>query len=239
MKKEIKQQIKQIIHHFPLLEKFIRLIRGHTKIKDSISIRKIKGKNNNIQIDKSAILLNCTFDIVGNDNQIEIQASCIINNLTFYIRGNKNKIKIGKKVEFLKGGSIWIEDFECEANIGDYTSFVNVHIAVTEPRSKICIGKDCMFAYDIEIRSGDSHSIINAQTLKRINYAQNIEIGNHVWVASHVSILKGVKISDNSVIATGAVVTKSFENENILIGGTPAKKIKENINWNRKREYQK
>lgn len=94
-----------------------------------------------------------------------------------------------------------------------------------------------MFAYDIDLRTGDSHSIIDAHTQKRINYAQNIEIGNHVWIASHVSILKGVRISDNSVVATRAVVTKSFEDENVLIGGTPAKKIKENINWDRQRIY--
>lgn len=96
-----------------------------------------------------------------------------------------------------------------------------------------------MFAYDIDIRTGDSHSIIDTLTNERINYAQNIHIGNHVWIASHVSILKGVHIADSSVVATRAVVTRSFEEKNILIGGMPAKKLKENIAWDRQRIYRK
>lgn len=92
-----------------------------------------------------------------------------------------------------------------------------------------------MFANYIDLRTGDSHSIIDIVANKRINYAQNIEIGNHVWVASHVSILKGVNILSNSIVATRSVVTKKFYKENILIGGIPANIIKENITWNRNR----
>jgi acetyltransferase-like isoleucine patch superfamily enzyme len=183
------------------------------------------------------ILFNCTFDIIGNENIIEISELSSFNNVTFFIRGSNNKIKIGKNVRFNRGGSIWIEDCSCEAIIGDYSTFEDSHIAVTEPSSKIHIGKDCMFAYDIDIRTGDSHSIIDSLTNERINFAKSINIGNHIWVASHVSILKGVNIADNSVIATRAVVTRSFNDNNILIGGIPAKKLKDNINWERERIY--
>ena len=187
------------------------------------------------KINKSAILYSCTFDIVGNNNEIEINALAILNNVTFYIRGDNNKINIGERVKFIRGGTLWIEDYECEASIGKQTTFEDVHIAVTEPKSKITIGEDCMFAYDIDLRTGDSHSIIDSVTNERINYAQNIVIGNHVWIASHVSILKGVCLLDNTIVATRSVVTKSFDENNIIIGGVPAKKIKENINWDRRR----
>jgi len=197
----------------------------------------LKGTKNVFDIDKSVLLLNCTFDIVGSNNEIEINESSFLSNVTFFIRGDNNKIKIGKAVRFNFGGSIWIEDYGCEAVIGENSTFENSHIAVTEPNSKIQIGKDCMFAGDIDVRTGDSHSIIDSLTNERINYAQNVNIGNHVWIASHVSILKGVHIADNSVVATRAVVTKSFTDNNILIGGMPAKKLKENINWDRRRIY--
>lgn len=55
----------------------------------------------------------------------------------------------------------------------------------------IKIVKDRMFAYDIEVSTGDSHAITDVITKQRINFAKNIEIGDHVWVAAHVSILKG------------------------------------------------
>nr|WP_315253836.1 acyltransferase [uncultured Flavobacterium sp.] len=233
----MKEKIKQIVKKFPFLYKYLRIIISGQKVKETRLKKTIKGVNNVFNIDKSAILYNCTFDIVGNNNEIEICESSTFNNVTFFIRGDNNRIKIGRRVRFNTGGSIWIEDYNCEAIIGENTTFEDSHIAVTEPNSKITIGTDCMFAYDIDIRTGDSHSIIDSITNERINYAQNINIGNHVWIASHVSILKGVHISDNSVIATRAVVTKSFVEHNILIGGMPAKKLKENINWDRQRFY--
>ncbi len=54
---------------------------------------------------------------------------------------------------------------------------------------------------------------------------KGIKIGNNCWIGSKVTILDGVKIGKNSVIASGAVVNKSFE-DNVVIGGVPAKVIK-------------
>jgi len=229
------EKIKKFIKEKPLIEKYVRIFLGSKKITETFPKKKVKGINNKINIDKSATLYSCNFDIVGDNNTIEIYESAILNNVTFFIRGNNNLIKIGGKVTFNRAGVIWIEDNNCKAIIGENTTFEDSHIAVTEPYSEIVIGEDCMFAYDIDLRTGDSHSIVNSQTNERINYAKNINIGNHVWVASHVTILKGVHLSDNSVVATRAVVTKSFLENNILIGGMPARKIKENINWDRKR----
>lgn len=50
-------------------------------------------------------------------------------------------------------------------------------------------------------------------------------IGDNVWIGTRVIILPGVSIGSNSIIGSGAVVTKSFEN-NSIIGGVPAKIIK-------------
>jgi len=233
----MKEKIKKFVKKHPVLEKYVRLLINERKIKEISPVKIIKGKNNVLDIDNSVIMNSCKFDIVGNNNKIEIKESSILNNVTFFIRGNNNRIIIGKRVRFNRGGSVWIEDYECEAVIGENTTFEDSHISVTEPNSKIHIGTNCMFAYNIDLRTGDSHSIINSISNERINYAQNINIGNHVWIASHVSILKGVNIADNSVIATRAVVTKSFSDSNILIGGIPAKKLKENINWDRQRLY--
>jgi len=46
---------------------------------------------------------------------------------------------------------------------------VEVHIAVTE-NSKVLIGEDCMLANDIDIRTGDSHSVIDMETGERLNF---------------------------------------------------------------------
>ena len=231
------KRIKKFIKQDRFLGKYVLQLLQGRRDKYRRPKKNIKGKDNKIVVDNSAVLYNCSFEIFGNNNEITIDEFSQINNVTFFIRGDNNNIKINKNVKFNWGGSIWVEDFNCEANIGENSTFENTHLAVTEPKSRIDIGKDCMFASDIDVRTGDSHSILDSRTNKRVNYAQNILIGNHVWIASHVSILKGVTIADNSVVATRSLVTKAFLRANVLIGGVPARIIKENIDWDRKRIY--
>ena len=52
-----------------------------------------------------------------------------------------------------------------------------------------------------------------------------IVLGRNVWVGSNATILQGVTIGDNAVVAAGAVVTKDVE-ANTVVGGVPAKFIK-------------
>lgn len=52
-----------------------------------------------------------------------------------------------------------------------------------------------------------------------------IRIGKNVWIGSNSTILPGVTIGENAVVAAGAVVTKDVA-ENTVVGGVPAKVIK-------------
>ena len=52
-----------------------------------------------------------------------------------------------------------------------------------------------------------------------------VKIGNNVWIGSHATILPGVTVGDNSIIAAGAVVTKDVP-ANTVAAGVPAKVIK-------------
>ncbi len=160
-----------------------------------------------------------------------------MNDVRFYIRGNNHRILIGRDCRFNRGGNIWFEDNDCSLLIGEKSTFENVHLALTEPGSQIKIGRDCMFANDIDVRTGDSHSIILQQSNERINYAEDIFIADHVWIAAHTILLKGSSIPENSVVASGSVVTKRFETKGIIIGGNPAKQLREGITWTRERIY--
>lgn len=54
---------------------------------------------------------------------------------------------------------------------------------------------------------------------------KGIEIGENCWIGSKVTVLDGVTVGPGSVIAAGAVLTKSFP-ANSIIAGVPAKLIK-------------
>ena len=53
-----------------------------------------------------------------------------------------------------------------------------------------------------------------------------VNIGNDVWIGGNCTILPGVTIGNNVVIAAGAVVTKDVP-DNSVVGGVPAKVIKQ------------
>jgi acetyltransferase-like isoleucine patch superfamily enzyme len=56
--------------------------------------------------------------------------------------------------------------------------------------------------------------------------SEGIEIGNNIWVGAKATFLDGCKVSDNSIVASGAVVTDKFSS-GVVIGGVPARVIKE------------
>ncbi|MVM33714.1 acyltransferase [Spirosoma sp. HMF4905] len=233
----MKQRIKAFIKQRPILLKLALVIQTGSLLKPTLT-KKIRGKQNKITVDGSAFCVNCVADIIGRYNTIIIEEGARLNGVTFYIRGNSNRIFIAKQAQFKRGGSLWVEDERCEIRIGERTEIEDAHIAVTEPGSTIQIGKDCLLAYDIDVRTGDSHSILDAVTQQRINYANDVIIDDHVWIAAHCSILKGVHIRNDSIVATRSVVTKSFDQEGVIIGGNPAKILREHITWNRDRIYE-
>lgn len=155
-------------------------------------------------------MFNCKIKIIGDGNRLEIKSgSTIISNTSFWMQHGSNEIIIGHD-STIEGGSL----------------------AAIEG-TKITVGDDCMFSSDIEIRTGDSHSIINAVNEKRINPSDDILIGDHVWLTAHVRVMKGAVIPNNSIVGNSAIVTSKFDKENSVYAGIPAKHIKDNINWDR------
>lgn len=57
------------------------------------------------------------------------------------------------------------------------------------------------------------------------NRPASIHIGKGVWIGAHVTLLPGISIGDNAIIAAGAVVSKDVP-ANRIVGGVPAKILK-------------
>jgi len=191
-----------------------------------------KGYKNTIKTE-SVLLKKVKILIMGNNNLIDIGDSSSLSNVCIRINGSNHVLKIGKNVVYGKG-VLWLEDNNCKISIGDNTTIEDAHIAVTEQDGCIYIGQDCMFSKNIDIRNGDSHSIIDLETRQRINFAKDITIGNHVWLGSYSQVLKGVKIGENSIVGIRSVVTEEVLPDSIY-AGIPARLVKNNITWLRER----
>lgn len=79
----------------------------------------------------------------------------------------------------------------------------------------------------------DLHTPIRLQGVSR----KGIKIGRNCWIGSKVTILDGVTVGENCIIAAGAVVNKSMP-ANTIIGGVPAKVLKRRPNEMKKENLQ-
>ena len=190
----------------------------------------IHGHNNSIKV--RGIRVKSVFQIKGDNNLIEVKSGAVIKKCKLFIRGNNNRVLLDFNA-ILDGTTIHIEDNGCTVEIGESTYIGPSHLACTEDGRAITIGKQCMLSSNIQIRTGDSHSILDSSGI-RINPAKNVIIGDHCWIAEGAKIMKGVHLQNDIIVASGSIVTKSFQ-PNLLLGGNPARVLKENVNWDAQR----
>jgi acetyltransferase-like isoleucine patch superfamily enzyme len=159
-----------------------------------------------------------------------------LENCYFYIQGRNNVVIIGDGVR-LRNTTIWMEDNSQNLKIGNKTTIEGAKFFLTEDNSKITIGHGCMLSNDIEFRTGDSHTIFDNNSRQRINKPEDIFIGDRVWIGAGVRILKGVILSNETIIGTGSIVVKGnkFMSNSIYVG-VPAKLVRTGICWQRDRK---
>ena len=85
----------------------------------------------------------------------------------------------------------------------------------------VYIGNYVEFATRVSLLSSN-HDLYD----QRISHMEPIVIGDYCWLGMNSTILAGVTLGPRTVVANGAVVTKSFPEGLCVIGGVPAKVIK-------------
>ena len=93
----------------------------------------------------------------------------------------------------------------------------------------IVIGEGVAIARGVKILDSDAHEIYFEDGKKHI-VSGKIKIGNKVWIGTNATILKGVTIGDNSIVAAGSIVTKNVP-EGVIVAGNPAKVIRKIDGW--------
>ena len=185
-----------------------------------------------VKIAKSPLV---TLDIynLGNGNVFITGKDCIANKLRLEFRGNNNVVILGDNVTMKDDCRIMITGNNCAVEVGDNTSFTHhCQLEAQEEATHIVIGEDCMFSNNILVRTNDSHYIYDNETGERTNLPGDVYIGDHVWLAAYTTVMKGVTIGEGSVVGYRSLVTKNIPSK-CVAAGTPAKVVKENIEWSR------
>ena len=123
-------------------------------------------------------------------------------------------------------------------SVGNFT-LMNGALVMAEER--IEIGSHCLISWNVGIADSDFHPLAPAQRIvdahalapffkdrpprPKLRTAPVI-IADNVWIGMNAIILKGVSIGENSVVAAGAVVTKSVP-ANTVVAGNPAVTVRE------------
>ena len=174
----------------------------------------VKRKNDCVIIKENCrLLLNGDITLSANSNGVSSSGSSLR-------MEDGSEIHASAPFTFMYGADI-ILFRGATLNLGN--SYINSDCKI-RCHKEITIGDGCAISHDFTVMDSNAHSI-NGE-LK----TEPVKIGNHVWIGTRVTILCGVTVGDGAVIAAGAVVTKDVPARS-MVGGVPAKIIKEQVEW--------
>lgn len=133
----------------------------------------------------------------------------------YYKLAYGSRCQVGRNFQFRKGFTLLI-DKDGDVRIGDDV-FFNNYCTVCAMK-EITIGNGTIFGENVKIYD-HNHIYKNPNILiKKQGYTSgSIHIGNHCWIGSNVTILKGVKIGDNCVIGASCVVYRDVPTNSIVL----------------------
>lgn len=200
---------------------------------------------NNVKFGKNVQMLAWGYSEIVIEDNVKIGDNCKIeirDNSRLYLGNGVNigenvRIKATRKAEMSFGNRCLISDYDdiyasekSKIIVDETTSFNSrVIIRIVNDTSFIC-GKNCTFSYCVKVRGENGHTIIDLDA-KQVKVGKtDVNIADHVWVGMGVSLLGGTVINRDSIVGADSIVSKEFP-PNSLIAGSPAKVIKENVDW--------
>ena len=123
-------------------------------------------------------------------------------------------------------------------SIGKGTSFIDPRTTVIDETRPwmISIGEGCCITAGVTVLSHDyGWSVIKAVTGEVIGSCAPVNIGNHVYIGMHTTIIGGVSIGDNVIIGANSLVSKNIP-PNSVVAGNPARVIRSLEEYRAKRK---
>jgi len=119
-------------------------------------------------------------------------------------------------------------------------SKIRCHEGVVQIGAKTVLGQECTISAYRRVRIGEQcviadramfidfdHGVVEVERPIRAQgiYTRDVEVGSNVWIGYGACILRGVRVGDNSIVGTNAVVTRDVP-ANAVVAGIPARVIR-------------
>jgi acetyltransferase-like isoleucine patch superfamily enzyme len=148
--------------------------------------------------------------------------------LVFFGRGLA--LQTGRKGTIRFGRFVWIGDgtkircHEGVVEIGDKTVFGQE--CTISAYQRVRIGAQCVIA-DRAMFIDFDHGTAEVERPIRVQgiYKRDTVVGSNVWIGYGACVLRGVRVGDNAIVGTNAVVTRDVP-ANAVVGGVPAKVLR-------------
>jgi acetyltransferase-like isoleucine patch superfamily enzyme len=158
----------------------------------------------------------------------------------FVFFGRRLELEVGRRGQIRFGRFVWVGDgtkircHEGEVEIGQKT--VMGQECTISAYQRVRIGEQCVIA-DRAMFIDFDHGVVEVERPIRVQgiYKRDVEVGSNVWIGYGACVLRGVRVGDNAIVGTNAVVTKDVP-ANAVVGGVPARVIRmrkapANLRW--------
>ena len=195
---------------------------------------KIYKRQSNGDLIQISNIIGCSFRIMGSNNTIIIDESSNFIDTRIYIWGDNNKLILNSNTSFnnvLFDFGTGCNNRLCEIEKNNSLMEWNIHI--WGEKSKFRLGKNCLLSNKVTVLTSDGHKILDKFNNELINESRYrcVEIGEESWIGKNIILCKNTMLPPKTIVGTGSVVTKSFDETCCIIAGNPAKIIRKNVEY--------
>lgn len=179
----------------------------------------------------NAVLRGTRIELSGRGCRLTIEPGARLWDCSITVAGDGAELFVGADCR-LRQARLNVEDPGSRLVVGARTIIIGATLLSQEGRL-LQVGADGMIAQHAEVRNSDSHAIYD-HTGARINPAEDIVLGPHVWIGLGACIFRGARIGAGAVIGARALVTGAIPPDCVAFG-VPAVPRRAAIRWDASR----
>ncbi len=96
---------------------------------------------------------------------------------------------------------------------------------------EIIFGEFARIGFESQVMDSTFHQMIDTRTMEKLPMTRPVQIGSYNYFGNRISVMPATLTPDRCTVASNSVCNKDYRpwGNNILIGGVPAKLLRENI----------